>query len=853
MPGRRVLLGISMFGIVASSWILAQETCEPGAWRTIDSPIARGRHTAVWTGTEMIVWGGLGLSGYLNSGERYDPATDTRTEISTIGAPSPRDGHGAVWTGTHMLVWGGHAVDELGEPEFYYDGALYDPVTDTWSPITHQGWRPSERWHFAYAWTGTHFILQGGEYISAWPDYYAGCPQTFQSMHLYDPVTDMWERAFGTYQRSDQGGLWTGDRFFVVGGHRYYIYEPPINCLESYTPAPAPYSYDPVTGIHTSVGGEGVDFPSDLDARPVSNGEEVFVFGTAVDGDFPLRLDVATSTWSPITASATSYDYPVWGDPYVYLWSGPDHGGVWDPVTDSWAALSSDGAPPYRREDHTLVWTGEEMIVWGGVAFGYRPVSGGGVYWPGTGDGTDCDNCPTVLNPGQEDSDGDGAGDACDPCPFDALDDIDGDGLCANEDNCPEVSNTGQSNMDGDPFGDACDNCPLTNAPNNLDLDQDGLGDVCDNCPAIANPGQEDEDLDHDGDVCDNCPSTSNPDQFDADGDGVGSACDTCIDEDHDGFGSLTATSCAVDNCTYVSNPDQADSDRAQIRQWAVGASASSQWSDTDWSAAQATGAPEMATCNSVFTNWAPAPGGPESEWLRLDYATPMVATGVRVLESGFETAFVHSIELVDDVGGTHLLWSGTDPSACGETMRADRSPTPFAVEAVIVHTAVDGWEEIDAVELIGLDAIVAPDGVGDACDPCPMIPGGHIDSDWDGEGDSCDCAPQDVEARRPREILGSLADSPAPGTIRITWPPVPAADTYSVAKAALSEVGLGEFGDCVAGGLTTLEYEDTDVPAPGEGFVFLIYGVDSLCGTGHLGFGSQGQLRALVDPTSCP
>ena len=61
------------------------------------------------------------------------------------------------------------------------------------------------------------------------------------------------------------------------------------------------------------------------------------------------------------------------------------------------------------------------------------------------------DNCPVDADPGpEEDADGDLAGDACDPCPNDALDDADSDGYCADVDNCPADSNPGQENTDGE-------------------------------------------------------------------------------------------------------------------------------------------------------------------------------------------------------------------------------------------------------------------------------------------------------------------------------------------------------------------------------------------------------------------
>jgi len=127
------------------------------------APAPRAYHTAVWTGREMIVWGGYGAE-LFNTGGRYDALADAWTPTSTTAAPFGRSQQTAVWTGREMIVWGG-IYDASGYSYSTNTGGRYDPAADSWSPTTTVGAPDGRELHTA-VWTGTAMIVRGGEYDS---------------------------------------------------------------------------------------------------------------------------------------------------------------------------------------------------------------------------------------------------------------------------------------------------------------------------------------------------------------------------------------------------------------------------------------------------------------------------------------------------------------------------------------------------------------------------------------------------------------------------------------------------------------------------------------------------------------
>lgn len=321
------------------------------------APTARYDHTAIWTGTEMIVWGGTGAGDSnpsLKTGGRYDPVADAWTATEDVIAPVARAGHTAVWTGEEMIVFG----ENYNNPA---NGAAYDPDSNSWREIDTTG-APAGRREHAAVWTGNEMIVWGGK---------VGLTNS-NTGGRYDPATDTWVAVATANAPTRRDGAvveWTGSNLLVWGGR-------PFN-----TPTHPGSVYDPATNTWTSMTAAGG--PADRwGATGIWSGEELIVWGgTAGSNDYFQdggRYNAATDSWMPVADNDTPlgrYAHTsVWTGNQMIVWGGRtgavstnfDDGGRYDPVFDRWWPLSPIGAPAARSE-HTAVWTGTHMIVWGGL------------------------------------------------------------------------------------------------------------------------------------------------------------------------------------------------------------------------------------------------------------------------------------------------------------------------------------------------------------------------------------------------------------------------------------------------------------------------------------------------------
>lgn len=313
-----------------------------------DLPVGRVGHTAVWTGSEMIIWGGALLSDgiALNSGGRYDPTTDRWVPLPTSNAPAPRHDHTAVWTGTEMIVWGGGNYDT---------GARYDPQADAWTAVTTVG-APARRVGHDSFWTGSAMLVWGGGTL------FSGGHTILNSGGLYDPQTNTWTpmSTAGAPRVVGHTAVWTGTEMIAWGG----VDAVSLMDLETGSRySPASDTWTPITTANA---------PAARNSHLAAwTGHEMLLWGglsqfqPAEDG---ARYDPLTDRWSPMSAAGAPppfREFAVWTGGEMIVWGPDEPGGRYDPAADRWTPTSTLHAPN-TLANATVVWTGTEMIAWGG-------------------------------------------------------------------------------------------------------------------------------------------------------------------------------------------------------------------------------------------------------------------------------------------------------------------------------------------------------------------------------------------------------------------------------------------------------------------------------------------------------
>jgi N-acetylneuraminic acid mutarotase len=330
---------------------------------TVGAPDPRTAFSSVWSGTEMIVWGGRNNSGFtqLNTGGRYNPVTNTWRATTVANAPLARRAHAAVWTGSEMIVFGGCTNHDCSYQAGV--GARYNPSADSWTAMSSVN-APSARASVTAVWTGSEMIIWGGCFGGE-------CQYTTNTGGRYNPSSNSWVTTAvppAPFQRNPFVSVWTGTEMLVWGVDSQLL----DTSIYRYAPATDSWARTFVLGAPDARGGfSGVWSGTEL----IIWGGGVTGFGTSITGG---RFNPSTNTWTETSwtnaPTAREWHSAVWTGTEMIVWGGCldgscgatlNSGARYNPATNTWTAISTAGAPS-GRYTHSAVWTGNEMIVWGG-------------------------------------------------------------------------------------------------------------------------------------------------------------------------------------------------------------------------------------------------------------------------------------------------------------------------------------------------------------------------------------------------------------------------------------------------------------------------------------------------------
>jgi N-acetylneuraminic acid mutarotase len=357
----QIKAGVSRPRLMAAKYALPMISegvtgCTDDTWAatsTANAPTARAFHKAVWTGSEMIVWGGSYDNTILNTGGRYNPSTDSWTATTTVNAPTARDGHTAVWSGIEMIIWGGNAENT---------GGRYNPATDSWTATSTTN-APTGRGNHTAVWTGSEIIVWGGEDLMGF---------VLNSGGKYNPNTNSWtstSTANAPDARTVHTAIWTGGEMIVWGGQDNNSnvlntggrYNPNTDSWTATSTGNAPAGRENHTAVWTG------------DEMIVWGGDEQNLFFLNTGGKYSPGTNSWTATSTTNAPAARTFHTAVWAGSEMIVWGGAGQsgdlntGGRYNPGMDNWTATSTANAPS-ARHFHTTVWTGNEMIVWGGCS-----------------------------------------------------------------------------------------------------------------------------------------------------------------------------------------------------------------------------------------------------------------------------------------------------------------------------------------------------------------------------------------------------------------------------------------------------------------------------------------------------
>jgi hypothetical protein len=331
------------------------------SWETFEEHAVVGRvfPAIVWTGTELVVWGGEKPSEttWHGDGAAFDATSRNWRELA-VSPLAARSEHVGVWTGSEVVICCGR-IEGSGAP-----AGAYDPVTDSWREIDPPPISPA----FAQAlWTGSEMVVFGGVG--------GGGTANLTGAAAFNPDSGEWRRLadlpYGIERTASS----------VLGDGLIYVWPSPSGFDN-----PGPLSYDIANDTWTQLPAPPEDAPGT--ASVVWTGTQLFAYGasqyqTGEAVGVSLVFDPAAQSWTETaTPPLPPTDFyegrdgseaAVWADNKALVWSGWV-GTSWDeqftnviaydPESDVWTVLDPAPVPAYGLWNEPIVWTGHELIAY---------------------------------------------------------------------------------------------------------------------------------------------------------------------------------------------------------------------------------------------------------------------------------------------------------------------------------------------------------------------------------------------------------------------------------------------------------------------------------------------------------
>lgn len=420
-------VGGEIFMFASGSWIPRAFNPTRSTWRFVDAMTSYSgfsSNSIAWTGQEIFVYMRDGSGSNPGVARLFNPRTERWRETTREGLPDINP-VATVWTGSEILVWG-ESVETWA-----LEGARYDPVRDSWSPMRAFDFPLSPDHEPQIAWTGEQLLVVTAQAVNA----------------IYDPSLDEWEALSSFYFWGDRAPLVAkaGDEIFVLRFNmpEAKAYDPRTHSWRDiaipdrlwgesgaeFNPVWLNWTGEELVFVSAQLNGwryvpvlhEWIPFdglPPDDPVSPVLVttavvGGEIFVHGGQWDDSSNLasitpepvwlRLDPTTHAWETSVVENPA-PRPTFGSSAVLAdsnllffggvdvtepisGSGPARLGpslsswMYSPRTGEWTRLSQEGQAEGRM-NALLVWSGRELIVWGGAGDLSAPESGG-IYNPG--------------------------------------------------------------------------------------------------------------------------------------------------------------------------------------------------------------------------------------------------------------------------------------------------------------------------------------------------------------------------------------------------------------------------------------------------------------------------------------